>query len=83
MGILKMDSRRRITLPSKLVEGNEEFVAIKTREGILLKRLSPEDGLAILERLGKKLPKDKSTKELRREAEELALEEALDGIRRR
>lgn len=78
--VLKTDSRRRVTLPSHILEGDEEFVAVKVREGILLYRL-PKDPVATLRSFGEKL-KGKSLRRLRKEAEELATEEALDGLRR-
>lgn len=74
MAILKMDERRRITLPREVVEQKKEFVAIKTSEGILLKPL-PKDPIAVLQKEGEKL-KGLARKELRKKAYEKALMEA-------
>lgn len=74
MAILTPDERRRITLPSDVLDdAAQRFVAIKTREGILLKPL-PRDPIAALEREGKKLA-GVSVKELRRRAQEDALKD--------
>ncbi|MDI6721804.1 MAG: hypothetical protein QMD85_05400, partial [Candidatus Aenigmarchaeota archaeon] len=75
MPILTLDERRRITLPKGVVEDMEQrFVAIKTKEGILLKPL-PSDPIKTLEKLGEKLPKDVTFEMLKKAAEEEAEKE--------
>ncbi|MBI4171027.1 MAG: AbrB family transcriptional regulator [Candidatus Aenigmarchaeota archaeon] len=75
MPILTLDERRRITLPKDVVEDSEQqFVAIKTKDGILLKTL-PKDPIAALQKEGEKL-KGISRKGLRKMAYEEALKEA-------
>ena len=72
---LVTDERRRITLPKGLVEPKQEFVAIKTKEGILLKPL-PKDPIKTLQKEGEKL-KGLSRKQLRKIAYEEAIKEAV------
>jgi len=72
---LMIDERRRITLPKGLAEPKQEFVAIKTKEGILLKPL-PKDPLKTLQKEGEKL-RGISRKRLRKIAHEEALKEAV------
>ncbi len=75
MPILTLDERRRITLPKDVVEDSEQqFVAIKTKDGILLKTL-PKDPIAALQKEGEKF-KGVSRKDLRKMAYEDALKEA-------
>lgn len=82
MSILQPDERRRITLPKDLLDDPEqEFVAIKTREGILLKPL-PKDPIATLQKLGEKIPKDLSVSDLKKIAHEAALEEVDKKLKR-
>ncbi len=74
MSVLTLDERRRITLPKRVVDDpKQKFVAIKTREGILLKPL-PKDPIKALQKEGEKL-KGILIKQLRKEAEEDAMEE--------
>lgn len=82
MGRLKPDSRRRITLPKEMVKKNQEFIAAKLPDGTIILHPIQKDPLKSLQEEGKKLPKDKSIRELRKEAEELAIEEALNDLRR-
>lgn len=70
MTVLKPDERRRITLPRDIADLDEEFVAIKVKEGILLKSI-PKDPIAALQKEGQKL-KGVSRKELRKMAHEHA-----------
>ena len=71
MTVLSLDERRRLTLPKDVVDYPEQkFVAIKTKEGILLKTL-PKDPIKALQKEGEKL-KGIPIKQLRKEAEEEA-----------
>ena len=82
MPILTLDERRRITLPKDVVEGSEQqFVAIKTKDGILLKTL-PKDPIATLQKIGEKIPKELSIADLKKIALEAAEEEALGNLKR-
>ncbi|MDD9952731.1 MAG: AbrB family transcriptional regulator [Candidatus Woesearchaeota archaeon] len=79
---MRMDSRRRVTLPKDLVKDlKQEFVAIRTPKGIMLQPL-PLDPIAALEKEGEKL-KGKSIKRLKKEALETAMEEAENDLRRK
>ena len=78
-GLLKCDERRRITLPKGLAEEGEEFVAFKVRGDIILKPI-PKDPLKALQKEGRKL-RGFSTKELRKRAHDLAVKEAMKGIK--
>ena len=74
MPVLSLDARRRVTLPKEIVEDEKHrFVAIRTREGILLKIL-PRDPVVALQMEGKKL-KGISVKRLRRIATQAAIRE--------
>lgn len=74
--LLTMDDRRRITLPKKLVRNKEDkFIAIKTKEGILLKPL-PKDPVESLKKEGEKIPEDVNFEDLKKAAEEQAYKEA-------
>ena len=80
--VLTLDERRRITLPKEVVDDPEQkFVAIKTKEGILLKPL-PKDPIKALQKEGEKL-KGASTRELRKSAEEEAYAEIEEEMEER
>ncbi len=82
MAVLTLDERRRITLPKEVVEDPEQrFVAIKTRQGILLKPL-PKDPITTLQKEGEKIPKDLSIADLKKIAQESATEEVLEKLKR-
>ncbi len=82
MPILTLDERRRITLPKDVVEDSEQqFVAIKTKDGILLKTL-PKDPIAALQKEGEKIPKNLTVADLKKLAREAAEEEVLGKLER-
>ncbi|WP_457590711.1 AbrB/MazE/SpoVT family DNA-binding domain-containing protein [Geoglobus sp.] len=70
----KVDDRGRVYLPKQVRDrvGREVFV-IEVKDGVLLIP-KPSDPFKELEELGKKLP-DRPVRELRREIEDLAMEE--------
>ena len=70
----KVDDRGRVYLPKQVrgKVGREVFV-IAVKDGILLIP-KPNDPFRELEELGKKLP-DRTVRELRKEIEDLAMEE--------
>lgn len=72
--MLVADERRRITLPKELAEEGQRFVAIRTKDGILLKSL-PKDPIKALQKWGENL-KGVSRIELRKMAYEEGLKEA-------
>lgn len=76
MPVLTMDERRRITLPQDVVtDTRQQFVAIRTKDGILLKPLL-KDPLKAMQAEGRKL-RGISRARLRKDAED----EALRGAR--
>ena len=82
MPVLKPDERRRITLPREVIDDlDQEFVAIKTRDGILLKPL-PKDPIATLQKEGEKIPKELSRADLKKIAQEVAEEEVFEKLKR-
>ena len=70
----KVDDRGRVYLPKQVRRkvGKEVFV-IEVKDGVLLIP-KPNDPFRELEELGKKLP-DRTVRELRKEIEDLAMEE--------
>ncbi len=74
MPVLTIDERRRVTLPKEVVgDPDQKFIAIRTKEGILLKPL-PKDPIKALQKEGGKL-KGLSRAEIRKRAYEAALKE--------
>lgn len=71
---LIVDERRRVTFPKNLVEPKQEFVAIKTKEGILLKSL-PQDPIKAIKKALEPI-KNISISEIKKQAHEEALKQA-------
>lgn len=75
MSVMIVDERHRVTLPGDMIEKyGERFVAIETKDGLLLKPL-PKDPIKTLQKEGEKL-KGLSIKQIRKIAYEEALKEA-------
>ncbi|MBI2583279.1 MAG: hypothetical protein HYW25_01305 [Candidatus Aenigmarchaeota archaeon] len=79
METARCDERGRVVLPKELRdEFGEEYVIVRLPGEILFKPIPKGDPLRALREEGKKLPKDMSVADLKRQARELALEEVLE-----
>jgi len=84
METVKCDERGRIVLPKDTRERyGDEYIVIKIPGEIILKPVSKEDPLKLLQKEGKKLPKNLSVVELKKQAREQAIKDFLEGVKRK
>lgn len=69
----KSDKRRR--------SAEQKFVAVKTRKGIQMKKI-PKDPIKVLEKEGRKIPKDVTLEQMKRDAYEEAEKEVNKLLKR-
>lgn len=83
MPYAKLDDRGRLLLSKEVREKyGDEFVVVESIGEIVLFPI-PKDPLKALEEEGKKLPKNLSVTDLKKQAKELVLKEVLERIERR